>query len=244
LEACAGGDRAENGNVAGLMDGDTTDDAARLWRAYQLAENDQVDELRQLAAAGDDEASRQLASWLSDRAFRGGVADPAKLQEAMEVIRPLADNGDDDAELWLTRWLADCDRLEELRQRAGTGSDHASRELDRLLADHDLIDELRDRASIGSDRYALRELTRRLIETDRSRELRELLEGADADTRQQILDAAGGASSASINAVRVLADYGHRASCHHLARTQARKGTPNPTTPAPPQKRNPPSLTT
>ena len=91
--------------------GDKTDDAARWWRAYQLAENDQADELRRLAAAGDDHARRQLASWLSDR---------AGLEEAIEVIRPLADAGDDVAELWLARWLADCDRIEELRERAGT----------------------------------------------------------------------------------------------------------------------------
>jgi hypothetical protein len=87
--------------VTGLMHGDTTDDAGRWWRAYQLAENDQVDKLRRLAAAGDDQAGRQLARWLSDRAFRGGVADSAKLEEAIEVIRPLADARDDDGELWL-----------------------------------------------------------------------------------------------------------------------------------------------
>jgi hypothetical protein len=214
----------ENENVAGLMSGDMTDDAARWWRAYQLAENDQVDELRGLAAAGDDEASRQLASWLSDRAFRGGVADSAKLQEAIEVIRPLADSGDDDAELWLTRWLADCDRLDELRQRARTGSGHASRELARLLADHDLLDELRDRVSAAGDHYALRELARRLIEGDMDTDLRELLEASDADTRQQIFDTAGGASSAWMNAVRVLADFGHKASRTLLARTLASEG--------------------
>ena len=70
-------DPGGDGNVTGLMRGDTTDDAARWWRAYQLAESDQVDELRGLAAGGDDEASRQLASWLSDRAYPRGVADPA-----------------------------------------------------------------------------------------------------------------------------------------------------------------------
>jgi hypothetical protein len=210
--------------VAELTDADKTDDAARWWRAYRLAENDQVDELRGLARAGDDHASRQLAGWLSDRAFRGGVSDSAKLREAIEVIRPLADNGDDDAELWLTRWLADCDRLEELRERAGVGSDRASRELARLLADHDLLDELRDRVSATGDDYALRELARRLIENDMDTDLRELLETADADTRQQILDTAAGASSEWINAVRVLADFGHKASRRCLARTLASQG--------------------
>jgi hypothetical protein len=192
----AGETRPENEKVADPVHGDKTDDAARWWRAYQLAENDQADELRALTAAGDDHARRQLASWLSDRAFSGELADRAGLEEAIEVIRPLADAGDDVAELWLARWLADCDRLDELRERAGTGGYHASREL-----------------------------ARRLIERDMSKELRELVEAADADTRQLILDAAGGASSAAwMNALRVLADFGHKASRRHLARTLAREG--------------------
>jgi hypothetical protein len=45
------------------------DDAARWWRAYQLAENDRVDELRGLAAVGDDHASRQLASCIWPASF-------------------------------------------------------------------------------------------------------------------------------------------------------------------------------
>src|SRR6266571_595577 len=45
---------------------DQASDAARWWRAYDLAKNDQADELRALAAAGDDHARRHLASWLSD----------------------------------------------------------------------------------------------------------------------------------------------------------------------------------
>ena len=216
----------ENEKVADPVHGDNTDDAARWWRAYQLAENDQVDELRRLAAAGDDHARRQLASWLSDRAFPGGPGPGglAKVEEAIEVIRPLANAGDDVAELWLARWLADCDRLDELRERAGNGGYHASRELARLLADHDLLDELRDRISTGGDHYALRQLARRLIERDMSEELRELVEAADADTRPLILDAAGGASSQWMNAMRVLADFGHKASRMCLARTLAREG--------------------
>jgi hypothetical protein len=121
-------------------------DAAGWWRAYQLAEHDQADELRKLAAAGDDHARRQLASWLSDRAFPGAEPDPAVLGEAIELIRPLADDGDDVAELWLAQWLADCDRLAELRERADSGSYHAVRKLAQLLADHDQLDELRARA--------------------------------------------------------------------------------------------------
>lgn len=85
------------------------DDAARWWLAYQLAEDDRADELRQRAGAGDDHARRQLASWLSDR---------GRTQEAITVIRPLADAGDDLALLWLVRCLAEDERTDEMRQRA------------------------------------------------------------------------------------------------------------------------------
>ena len=166
--------------------GEDTDDAARWWRAYLLAENDQVDELRKLARAGDDDARRQLASWLSDRAFSVRLSDRHMLEEAIEVIRPLADAGDDVAELWLARWLADCDRLDELRQRADGGSYHAGRLLARQLAGHDLLDELRQRADRGS-RHAWRELVKKLAERDMHEELREVLDAMDADWRQLIL---------------------------------------------------------
>jgi hypothetical protein len=70
--------------------GSEASDAARWWRAYVLAENDQVDELRESAARGDDHARRQLADSLGDR---------DRTEEAIEVIRPLADAGDDVADL-------------------------------------------------------------------------------------------------------------------------------------------------
>jgi hypothetical protein len=113
---------------------DEASDAARWWRAYVLAENDQADELRELAAAGDDHARLQLASWLSDR---------ARMEEAIEVVRPLADAGDNVAELWLARWLADCDHLGELRQRAAAGRHHALPELASRLAERNMVGELR-----------------------------------------------------------------------------------------------------
>ena len=150
----------------------------------------------------------------------GWLSDRVRTEEAIEVIRPLADAGDDVAELWLARWLADRGRLDELRERAGSGSRHAARELARTLADHDLLEELRDRVSADDSHYALRELARRLIERDLHEELRELIEGTDADTRPLILDAAGGASSEWMNSLRVLADFGHKASLMHLARTR------------------------
>jgi hypothetical protein len=163
--------------------GDEASDAARWWRAHQLAEHNQDDELRRLAAAGDDHARWQLASWLSDRAFTGGgLPDRATLEEAIEIIGPLADAGDDVAELWLTRWLADCDRLGELRERADSGSYHAARKLARRLADHDLLDELRARAERG-DYHAHCALIRTLAERDLHEELRDRVEAADADTR-------------------------------------------------------------
>jgi hypothetical protein len=202
---------------------DDTEDAARWWRAYVLAENDQVDELRALTAAGDVHARRQLASWLSDRAACGRtLSDRAKMEEAIEVIRPLADAGDDVADLWLARWLADCDRLDELRRRADSGSYHAVRELARRLAERDMLDELRRRADSGS--YpALRELARRLAQRDMHGELRELAVAADPDNRQVILEAAG-EGAYELDVLRVLADLGERRGKALLARRLAREG--------------------
>src|SRR5260221_1871456 len=123
--------------------GATAEDAERWWQAYQLAENDQAGELRERANAGDEHARRQLASWLADRGYTGGLPDPAKLDEAIEVIRPLADAGDDVAELWLARWLADGNHLDELRQPAASGSYPALHELAEGLAWHEQLDDLR-----------------------------------------------------------------------------------------------------
>jgi hypothetical protein len=123
--------------------GDTAEDAERWWQAYQLAENDQAGELGKRAKAGDEHARRQLASWLAERGYVGGVPDRAKLDEAIEVIRPLADAGDDVAGLWLARWLADLDQVDELRQHAANGSYHAVHELASWLAWHEHLDELR-----------------------------------------------------------------------------------------------------
>ncbi len=161
-----------------------------------MTENDQVDEHGKLAAAGDDHARRQRASWQSDRAFSGqGVSDRAKVEEAIAVIRPLADGGDDVAELWLARWLADCDHLDELRQRADSGSYHAWRELIKRLAERDMHEELR-----------------------------ELAEAADADTWQLIFDAVGEAGSAGMEVLRLLADLGDKTSRMRLAHRLAREG--------------------
>jgi hypothetical protein len=203
--------------------GEDIDDAARWWRAYVLAESDRVDELRKLAGAGDDHARRQLASWLSDRAFSARLTDRHKLEEAIEVIRPLADAGDDVAELWLARWLADCDRLDELRRRADGGSYHAERLLARQLAGHDLLDELRQRSARGS--YpAWRELVKRLADRDMHEELREVVEAMDADGRQLIFDAAGEAGSSGMGVLRLLADLGDKTSRLRLAHRLAREG--------------------
>jgi hypothetical protein len=203
--------------------GNQASDAVRWWRAYQLAENDQDDELRKLAAAGDDHARRQLASWLSDRAFPYGEPDRAKLGEAIEAIRPLADAGDDEADLWLARWLADCDRLAELRERADSGSYHASRKLARRLADHDMLDELRARAGRG-DYHAYYALIKTLADRDVHEELRQRVEGGDIGTRQLMFEVIGG-SPVGMNAARVLADLGHKASQAHLARRLAQEGS-------------------
>jgi len=59
----AGETLPENEKVADPVHGDKTDDAARWWRAYQLAENDRADELRGLAAAaGATQSGRGLAN--------------------------------------------------------------------------------------------------------------------------------------------------------------------------------------
>jgi hypothetical protein len=62
--------------------GEAMEDAERWWQAYLLAEHDQVEGLR-------ERARRQLASWLSERAWT---------EEAIEVVCPLADAGDDVAD--------------------------------------------------------------------------------------------------------------------------------------------------
>ena len=194
--------------------GNKASDAARWWRAYVLAENDQVDELRESATTGDDHARRQLADWLGDR---------DRTEEAIEVIRPVADAGDEVADLRLARWLADRDNLDELRQRADSGSYHASRELDTRLAEHDRYDELRERASASGGDHALCELARRLAQRDMHRELRELAVSADPDRRQLILEAAS-AGSAGMDVLRVLADLGDKRGRALLARRLARAG--------------------
>jgi hypothetical protein len=112
-----------------------SEDATRWWQACQLAGNDQIGELRERAAAGDEHARRELASWLSDR---------ARTEEAIGAIRPLADAGDDVAGLWLARWLADGDPLDELRRRAADGSYPALYELAGWLAGHEHWGELRE----------------------------------------------------------------------------------------------------
>jgi hypothetical protein len=197
-------------------------DGVRWWRAWQLAERDEVDELRTLAAAGDQHARMQLADWLSERAYAWLGPDLGRLGEAIELIGPLADAGDDVAEMRLASWLADCGRVSELRGRADAGSDHAGRELARALADQDLLDELRDRASRG-DQHAFTALISALADRDLHEELRERLEASDHRTRQLIFDAVGG-SPAGMNAVRVLADAGHRPSRFALVRRLARQG--------------------
>ena len=90
---------------------DSDPDAIRWWEAYQLAEADEIDQLRTRTNSGDDQARSALASLLAEH---GCYAD------AVELIRPLADAGEDVASLWLARWLEDSDPA-ELRRRAQAG---------------------------------------------------------------------------------------------------------------------------
>jgi hypothetical protein len=78
----------------GLMAGTAAADAEQWWQAYQVAEDDQADELRTRADHGDEHARPQLASWLADR---------VRTEEAIEIITPLADAGDEHA----VRFLAE-----------------------------------------------------------------------------------------------------------------------------------------
>jgi hypothetical protein len=121
-------------------------DAAGWWQAYSLAENGEVDELRQRATGGDDHAWRQLAYWIGER---------GRPREAIALIRPLADAGEDTAQLWLARWLAESDQAGELRQRADAGDDHALYELAGWLAVHGPLTELRELISIEGGLAAL-----------------------------------------------------------------------------------------
>jgi hypothetical protein len=125
---------SENQITSGPQDS-ASEDQARWWRAYELAENDRIEELRQHAEAGDEHAQCQLASWLSDR---------RQIDEAITVIRPLADADHDIAQLWLARWLAERDQVDELRRRAGTGDSHALRHLAGWLAGQGWLEELRE----------------------------------------------------------------------------------------------------
>ena len=134
VEAEYEGQRTSENQIASGSQDSASEDQARWWRAYMLAENDRTDELRQDAEAGDDHARRQLASWLSDR---------RQIDEAIAVIRPLADADDEIAQLWLARWLADGDHVDELRRRARAGGYHALRHLAGWLAGQGRLGELR-----------------------------------------------------------------------------------------------------
>ena len=198
--------------------GEATEDEERWWQAYLLACGDEEDELRERAAAGDEHARRQLASWLSDR---------LRTEEAIEVIRPLADTGDDVADLWLARWLADGDHLDELRERADRGSYHAPRKLASLLAAHDMVDELRERASAPDGEHTARALARALAERGRYAQLRDFALAADPGRRSFILETAATANlpgRRGLRVRRVLADLGSEAAGLGLVRGLAREG--------------------
>ena len=150
-------------------------DAGR-WQAYSLAENDEVDELRQRAdGGGGDHARRQLAYWMGERGLP---------QEAIVLIRPLADAGEDIAQFWLARWLAECDQAGELRQRANAGDDHALYELAGWLAGHGRLTELRELVSTEGGLAALQAFWRTWqvdVEV-----LRLLADAGDDDARRQL----------------------------------------------------------
>ncbi len=150
-------------------------DAARWWQAYSLAENGEVDELRQRADGGDDHARQQLAYWISER---------GRPQEAIALIRPLADTGDGIAQLWQARWLAESDQPGELRQRVNAGDDYALYELAGWLAVHGRLTELRELISIDGGLAALQAFWRTW---QADVEVLRLLAGAGDDDAQRQL---------------------------------------------------------
>lgn len=170
-------------------------DAARWWQVYSLAENGEVNELRQRADGGDDHARQELAYRISER---------GRPQEAIALIRPLADAGEDLAQLWLARWLAECDQAGELRQRAGAGDDHALYELTGWLAVHGRLTELRELISIEGGLAALQAFWRTWqvdIEV-----LRLLADAGDDDAQRQL--ARWLARSGDLNELRQRAEAG------------------------------------
>lgn len=150
-------------------------DAARWWQAYRLAEDGEIDELRQRADGGDDHARQQLACWMGER---------GRPQEAAALIRPLADAGEDIAQRWLASWLAGSDQAGELRRRAGAGDDHALYELAGWLAVDGRLTELRELISIEGGLSALQAFWRTWqvdIEV-----LRLLADAGDDDAQRQL----------------------------------------------------------
>jgi hypothetical protein len=110
---------------------DSNSDAVSWWEAYQLADTDEIGELRARAAAGDEHARWALARWLADR---------GRCDEAADLIRPLADTGDDLACMWLARWLTD---ERELGERAFAGDFHCMQALADIFAVQGRVEELR-----------------------------------------------------------------------------------------------------
>ena len=157
------------------MPAEDASDSARWWEAYSLAENGEVDELRQRADGGDDYARQQLAYWISER---------GRPEEAVALIRPLADAGEDIVQLWLARWLAESDQPGELRQRVNAGDDHALYELAGWLAVHGRLTELRELISIEGGLAALQAFWRTW---QADVEVLRLLAGAGDDAAQRQL---------------------------------------------------------
>src|SRR5215472_6011237 len=113
--------------------GQDTEDAVRWWQAYQLADGEHVDELRQRARAGSYHAVHELARWL---AYRDRLEELRELavqrllplgwlaaQSNMNIVRLAADLGDDQAREHLERWLG------RMRERSRDGDERARRVL-------------------------------------------------------------------------------------------------------------------
>jgi predicted negative regulator of RcsB-dependent stress response len=147
--------------------------------ACLLREQGRVDELRELAAAGDDYAAARLADVLRE-------------QGRVDELRELVAAGDDYAAGWLADVLREQGRVDELRELVAAGNTSAAGWLVEVLAEQGGVDELGERAAAG-DGYAALRLADVLVERGHVEEALQLLRdraanGDDYPANRQLID--------------------------------------------------------
>ena len=146
------------------------DEAIEMWRRHGdsvglvllLRELGRVEELRELADAGNSSAAEKLRDLL----IEGGNVDAA-----VQVERQLTATGDRHGSFELPRLLLKQGRVDELRQLADAGHSYAESELAGLLSEQGRVEELRELADAGRFSAQLK-LTSLLAEQGRVEELR------------------------------------------------------------------------